>query len=115
MVTKIEFQNLFVNALYTELLERAVNYFLPQCRLEVLEPTPPSQVELKFDHKGEGVLELEWLGSRCSLSSQRKPFTENERKLLKSIGNVCRLKLPSYLLTLFTFLAMTSFLAILND
>lgn len=88
MVTKVEFQNPFVNALYSELLERAVSYFLPECRLEVLEPTPPSQAELKFDHEGEGVLELVWLGSRYTLSSQGKPFTENERKLLKSIGNV---------------------------
>lgn len=88
MVTKVEFQYPFVNALYSELLESAVGYFLPGCRLEVLEPIQPSQAELKFNHQVEGVLELEWLGSRYTLSNLGKPLTENERKLLQSIGNV---------------------------
>ncbi len=88
MVTKVEYQYPFVNALYGELLERAVSYFLPEFKLEVLEPVHTSDAEVKFDHQREGVLELEWLGFRYKLFNQGKSFTENERKLLKSIGNV---------------------------
>jgi hypothetical protein len=88
MVTTVEFPYSFVDALNREFLESAVSYFLPGCHLELLEGIQPSQAELKFDYQGEGVLELEWLGSRYSLSNQGKPFTENERKLLQGIGNV---------------------------
>ena len=88
MVTKVEYQYPFVNALYGELLERAVNYFLPECKLEVLEPVNTSDAEVKLDHQREGILELKWLGFRYKLFNQGKSFTENEKKLLKSIGNV---------------------------
>jgi hypothetical protein len=88
MVSKVEFKYPFVDALYGEFLERAVSYFLPECRLEVLEPIHPSNAELKFGYQGDGVLDLEWLGFRYTLFNQGKSFTENERKLLKSIGDV---------------------------
>ena len=88
MVTTVEFPHSFVDALNKELLESAVSYFFPGCRQELLERIQPSLAELKFDYQGAGVLELEWLGYRYSLSNQGKPFTENERKLLQGIGNV---------------------------
>ncbi len=36
----------FVDALYRELLERGVRYFLPMSQLEVLEPIHPRRAEL---------------------------------------------------------------------
>ena len=88
MVTKVEYRYPFVNALYGELLERAVGYFLPECKLEVLEPVDTSDAEVKFDHQSDGVLELGWLGFRYKLFNQGKSFSENEKKLLMCIGNV---------------------------
>ena len=88
MVNTVEFPYSFVDALNKELLESAVKYFLPGCRQELLEGIRPSQAELKFDYQGRGIVELEWLGYRYSLSKQGKPFTENEIRLLQGIGNV---------------------------
>ncbi len=88
MVDQVEFPNPFVDALYRELLERGIAYFLPMSQLEVLEPIRPSQAELVFNQQRDGVLELEWLGFRYSLSNQERPFTENEKRLIKSIGSV---------------------------
>ena len=70
MVTTVEFPYSFVDALNKELLESAVSYFLPGCRQELLEGIQPSHAELRFDYQGGGVLGLEWLGSRYSLSNQ---------------------------------------------
>jgi hypothetical protein len=90
MITQPEFLHsfAFVDALYGELLERGVSYFLPTSYLEVLEPIQPSHAVLNINHQKDGVLELEWLGFRYALSKQGNPFTENEKKLLKGIGNV---------------------------
>ncbi|HEX3035604.1 MAG TPA: hypothetical protein VHT73_10820 [Thermodesulfobacteriota bacterium] len=57
-------------------------------QLEVLGPIHPKRGELIFNRQQDGVLELEWLGFRYSLSNQGRPFTENEERLLKGIGNV---------------------------
>ncbi len=81
-------QHYFVDSLYGELLERGMRYFFPTSRLTVLRPIPMNRQVLTYRPQQEAVLELEWLQSRYALSKPGKPFTDHEKRLLKSIGSV---------------------------
>ncbi len=73
----------FVDVFYGDLLARGIQYFLPASELTVLGLSEQANPELTWHSEG-----LEWLGTRYSLSSRGKPFTEQEQKLLRSIGKV---------------------------
>lgn len=78
----------FVEGLYGELLELGTTYFLPESRLTVLGPINPANNVLTFSDYRDGALELDWLGFRYALSNRGKPLTEDQRKLIRSIGRV---------------------------
>ena len=88
MVIEADFQNPFVDALYGEFLERGISYFLPSSHLEILEPIHPKTVVLRCNQQQDRILELEWLGFRYALTKEGMPFTEDEKRLLESIGSV---------------------------
>ena len=88
MTNLIETSGLSVNALYRQLLERGIRYFLPKSRLEIVGSVDLTRPVLTWQGQQDATLEFEWLGFRYAFSNQGLPLTENETKLLQSIGHV---------------------------
>jgi hypothetical protein len=78
----------FMNTLYRNLLERGISYFLPKSRLEIVGSVDLTRPILTWRDQQDEALELEWLGLRYAFSHQGSSLTENETKLLQSIGHV---------------------------
>lgn len=76
----------FLDALYSDLLERGLQYFLPSVRLTAVGPAVTHTPIAQYEKTTDG-LRLDWLGVRYALSPER-PLSINERKLLKSVSRV---------------------------
>jgi hypothetical protein len=77
----------FIDRYYEELLTRGIQYFLPSSELTNVGRSEERTSQLRTQLRNGGA-DLEWLGAKYSLVNQGKGFTENEHKLLKSIGKV---------------------------
>ena len=78
---------LFIDRYFEELLARGIQYFLPSSELTTVGRSEEGKPELG-SHFHDAVTDLEWLGTKYSLSNQGKNFSEHEQKLLKGIGKV---------------------------
>jgi hypothetical protein len=76
-----------LDALYRELFERGVRYCLPAAGLTRTGDAPAS-TQLTVATRDDGALDLGWLGAAYNLDPQGRPFTEQELRLLRSIGRV---------------------------
>ena len=77
----------FVHSLYADFFERGVRYFFPEAHLTAVGAAEfhPS---LKFGHRTDGALDLEWMGTRYQLERAGRSFTEDQMRLLAAIGGV---------------------------
>ena len=78
----------FLDALYVNLLQRGVQYFLPSVRLEPLGPSESHSHLIQYENGPDGLAIVEWLGVRHALIREGRKLTDDERKLLKSVGRV---------------------------
>ena len=76
-----------MDALYSNLLERGIQYFFPRISLEPLGPSPTHTPVIEYEKAASGATLLRWLGMRYRLHGSRL-LTLSERKLLKSVGLV---------------------------
>jgi hypothetical protein len=74
----------FLDVLYSDLLERGVQYFLPSVRLRVIGSCETHTPVVQYE-KGPNGLQLNWLGLRYALEAARE-LSASERKLLKSVS-----------------------------
>ena len=77
----------FVDALYREFLARGVEYFFPTTRLEVIAPAATSG-SAPSGRRGDDPIEFEWLGFHYRVSSDERPFSSEQTRLLQSIRQV---------------------------
>jgi hypothetical protein len=76
----------FLEVLYSDLLGRGVQYFLPSVRLNVVGAALSHTPVVQYEKTTDG-LQLDWLGVRYAIATTR-PLSGNERKLLKSVSRV---------------------------
>jgi hypothetical protein len=81
-----EFARPFLDVLYSDLLERGVQHFLPSVRLNVIGSADSHTLEVQYEKTADGI-RLDWLGVRYALDTSRQ-LTLSERKLMKSVSRV---------------------------
>ena len=86
MGAQTAFPRPFLDVLYSDLLERGVQHFLPSVRLNAVGAADSHTPVVQYEKTADG-LRLDWLGVRYALASPR-PLSANERKLLKSVSRV---------------------------
>jgi DisA bacterial checkpoint controller nucleotide-binding len=85
----VEVRRRFIDDLYYELLARGIAYFLPDCSLTVIGPSPRTDpLRLEIVETNPKSLELHWLEARYVLSHPSRPFTEQQRRLIAGMGAV---------------------------
>jgi hypothetical protein len=77
-----------LEALYREMFERGVRYCLPSAVLERAGSVEPAAAQLTVSSGRNRRLDLEWLGGTYVLEQPGRSLTDNEIKLLRSIGLV---------------------------
>ena len=77
----------FLDALYSNLLERGIQYFFPRISLEPLGPCFTHGPVIEYEKSAGGISLLRWLGMRYRLRNFRS-LTLSEGKLMKSVGLV---------------------------
>ena len=77
-----------LDALYREVFERGVRYCLPSATLHRTGAVEPSASHLTITPRDDGAVDLEWLGVAYRLDQPDHSPTDNEGKLLRSIGRV---------------------------
>ena len=88
----VESQGPFVGVLYGELLAQGIRYFLPASILTRIGNVEPIRPVLTSHLTRPDQMQLEWLGGRYTLDSGGRVFTDNETKLLRSIGKVLSMR-----------------------
>ena len=86
MGAQTAFPRPFLDVLYSDLLGRGVQHFLPSVRLNVVGAADSHTPVVQYEKTADG-LRLDWLGVRYALATPR-PLSANERKLLKSVSRV---------------------------
>ena len=81
-----QFPRPFLDVLYSDLLGRGVQHFLPNVRLNVVGSADSHNPVVQYQKTADG-LRLDWLGVRYAVATDR-PLSGNERKLLKSVSRV---------------------------
>ncbi len=79
---------LFVDALYGQMLESGIKYFWPASRLSATGPASSLNPDLVSTPTASGQLELEWLGIQYVVSKPDGPFTIDQRRLVRKIGEM---------------------------
>lgn len=77
----------FVDALYTEFLQRGVSYFFPESRLVVNGPAEEYSAEVTYPAR-DSTYQFDWLGLRYTLVQSGQPLSPDQKRLLKGIGLV---------------------------
>jgi hypothetical protein len=77
-----------LDALYREIFDRGVRYCLPSAVLEWTGSVEPATAQLTLSSQRDRRLALEWLGGTYALEQPGRSLTDNEIKLLRSIGLV---------------------------
>ena len=78
----------FLSGLYSDLLENGIRYFFPGARLERVSDGAEQMPGLLGAVPASGQIEFEWMGNGYSLKASSNKFSEQERRLLRSIGMV---------------------------
>ena len=79
---------LFADGLYGELLERGIQYFLPEIGWSAREAVESlNSVELKIEQHPDRLC-VEWLGQRHQLRLASGAFTDSQVRMVRRIGNV---------------------------
>lgn len=79
-----------VVALYLELLENGVRYFLPDSHLQVAGPDPEGSLDFELSLRHDGSLQLSWFGQRYVLRRAVGAFGMEEIRLLSAVGATLR-------------------------
>ncbi|HME10436.1 MAG TPA: hypothetical protein VKG25_25510 [Bryobacteraceae bacterium] len=94
MTPEVEVRRRFIDDLYYELLARGIAYFLPDYRLTASGPAPrtgalqlATQLEIA-ETPSPTALELRWLDTSYLLSHPTRGFTQQQIRLIQSIGAV---------------------------
>ena len=78
----------FADGLYGELLERGIQYFLPDTEWSARGPVESNDpLALKLTQK-PGTMSVEWLGQRHELRSRSGDFTDSQARMARRVGNV---------------------------
>ncbi len=88
MAVSSEFPRPFLDALYVNLLERGIQYFLPSVQLALLGEAESHSAVILYEKDANGDATLQWLGQHYRLTNGGRSLTDSERKLLKSVGRV---------------------------
>ena len=78
----------FVHSLYCDFFERGVRYFFPEAELTARGAAPEFRPMLTMDHRTDGSLDLEWMGTRYHFERAGHSFTEDQLRLVAAIGGV---------------------------
>src|SRR5579871_716479 len=78
----------FVHSLYCDFFERGVRYFFREAELTAHGAAAEFRPLLKFGHRTDGALDLDWMGMRYHLEHAGRPCTEDQMRLLGAIGGV---------------------------
>jgi hypothetical protein len=77
-----------VHALFCDFFERGVRYFFPDADLRATGSAAETNPSLTFHNRTDGGLELEWMGTCYDCHRNGRSFTEDQLRLLGSIGAV---------------------------
>jgi len=76
-----------LDALYHQLLQKGVQYFLQSSRLEIVGSTSPSASEIVCEPAPGGGVAFNWLDKRYLLTNHNA-FSDHRRRMLQSISKV---------------------------
>ena len=74
-----------LGALYHQLLQRGVQYFLPSSHLEIVGNASPSASEIVCESEAGGGVSFNWLDKRYLLTNHH-PLGDHQRRMLESIA-----------------------------
>src|SRR2546426_10114032 len=77
-----------LDTLYREMFERGVKYCLPAGRLTRAGSVSPSVARLVASSRDDGGVDLTWLGGAYRLEHPGRALTDNETRLLRTVGRV---------------------------
>jgi hypothetical protein len=78
-----------VRSLYRDFFERGLRYFFPRAELSARGQTPEALPVLRIRSRTDGALDIEWMGATYHFAHpQARPFTEDQLRLVGSIGSV---------------------------
>src|SRR4029079_2650398 len=77
-----------LDTLYREMFERGVTYFLPGGRLTRAGSGSPSVARLVATSRHDPGVDRTWLGGAYRLEHLHRALTDNEERLLRTIGRV---------------------------
>lgn len=83
------------HVLYNEFFERGLRYFLPAVRIEI-KGTSISHTTLDLVSRTDGKLALSWFGQEYLVEHPRGTFTENEIRVIVSVGSVLAARYRSF-------------------
>ncbi len=81
-----------LDAVHKQLLEQGLQYFMPAATISVLGQSGEVDPVIVFRRSPPGSLEFDWLGSRYLLESGRASLTDDETRLVRSIGRVLSMR-----------------------
>ncbi len=77
-----------LDAGYRQLLEQGVQYFNPTAAVEAVEVVTSDDSPFVCVASPNGALEFEWLGCRYRVENPRRNFTDDQVRIIESIGRV---------------------------
>ncbi|HEY3838059.1 MAG TPA: hypothetical protein VGL72_15870 [Bryobacteraceae bacterium] len=83
------------HVLFQEFFERGLRYFLPTARIEISGSTA-SHTTLDLVSRTDGKLLLSWFGQEYLAEHPRGTFTENEIRVVVSVGSVLAARFRSF-------------------
>ena len=83
------------HVLYHEFFERGLRYFLPTARIEITGTTV-SRTTLDIVSRTDGKLVLSWFGQEYLVEHPRSTFTEDEIRIIVSVGSVLAARFRSF-------------------
>ncbi len=83
------------HVLYHEFFERGLRYFLPTARIAITG-TAISRTTLDLVSRTDGKLALSWFGQEYQVEHPRGTFTENEIRVIVSVGSVLAARFRSF-------------------
>jgi hypothetical protein len=81
-------KSLFVDSLYERLFQEGIQYFIPQCNVEVTSEAAEHKPTFEFRVIDEAELEASWLGNRYRVHKNGSAFTTDQWRMVNSIGAV---------------------------
>ena len=83
------------HVLYHEFFERGLRYFLPNARIDI-SGTTASRTTLDLVSRTDGKLVLSWFGQEYLVEHPRGTFTEDEIRIIVSVGSVLAARFRSF-------------------